>query len=174
MLTPIQQSLAEQATKFVQPCLAYFLASYPCLRGVADREELESAARLACVMAARTFDAAKGQPQPYFTRAILHEMLKTCAVELQSQPPIAYRLTLETVERRIPVRLLEDAEPGEEEVLAHLYSMADEDQQWLIDHVIEGASIRKMARDRGISARQVSKLVAAKLTRLRRLCGEYP
>lgn len=171
MLTQDQQAYAEKALAFVQPCLAYFLGAYPCLREVVDREELESAARLACVMAARTYDPAR-EMRAYFSRAIMHELLKSCRTEIRSNgglgSMVAYRVTLAVIERRLPTRELEDDDNHPTEMLVAFHSLPVEDRQWITDHVIEGTSIRQMARDRGISTRQVAKLMAAKLERLRK------
>jgi|694.fasta_scaffold41325_9 DNA-directed RNA polymerase specialized sigma24 family protein len=169
MLTNHQQVLAERALEFVQPCIGFFIASYPCLREVVDRDELESAARMACVMAARTYDFARGDMRAYFSRAILHELLKSCRKEIRSHSGSVYRVTLEVIERRLPTRDLYDEEPHLPEMLAALHALPVEDRQWITEHVIEGASIRQMARDKGISTRQVAKLMAAKLARLKRL-----
>jgi len=168
MLTHNQRDIAEQALDFVQPCIGYFLVSYPCLREVVDRDELESAARMACVMAARTYDPARDM-KAYFSRAILHELLKSCRKEIRSHSGSVYRVTLAVIERRLPTRELWDEEPHPPAMLAALHALPDEDRQWITEHVIEGASIRQMARAKGISTRQVAKLMAAKLARLKRL-----
>jgi RNA polymerase sigma factor (sigma-70 family) len=167
MLTHNQRDIAERALEFVAPCLSYFLGSYPCLREVVDREELESAARLACVMAARTFDPARDM-RAYFSRAILHELLKSCRSEIRSRSGSVYRVELTAIERRLPPEQLEDEDHLPSEMLTALHSLPAEDRQWITDHVIEGVSIRQMARNKGISSRQAAKLMAAKLSRLRR------
>jgi len=173
MLNQDQQGYAERALELIPPCLHYFLESYPCLREVVDREELESAARLACVMAARTYDPSRGM-SAYFSRAILHELLKSCRSEIRSNGGLGalsrsvYRVTLEVIERRLPAR--EDEGPPAEMLVA-LHALPAEDRQWITEHVIEGTSIRQMARDKGISTRQVAKLMAAKLGRLRSSAG---
>lgn len=167
MLTHSQQDIAERALEFVQPCLAYFMSSYPCLRAVVDRDELESAARLACVMAARTFDPTRDM-RAYFSRAILHELLKSCRSEIRSQSGSVYRVELTTIERRLPPEKLEANDHLPSDMLTALHSMSADDQQWIVTHVIEGVSIRQMARDKGISSRQATKLMAAKLSRLRK------
>jgi DNA-directed RNA polymerase specialized sigma24 family protein len=56
-------------------------------------------------------------------------------------------------------------------MLVALHALPAEDRQWITEHVIEGTSIRQMARDKGISTRQVAKLMAAKLGRLRSSAG---
>jgi DNA-directed RNA polymerase specialized sigma24 family protein len=176
MLTQDQQGYAEQALELITPCLHYFLGSYPCLREVVDREELESAARFACVLAARTYDPSR-ELRGYFSRAILHELLKSCRTELRSNGGlggmVAYRVTLEVIERKIPARDLESDDGHTAEMLVALHAMTPEDRQWITDHVIEGTSIRQMARDRGISTRQVAKLMAAKLERLRKTAVSF-
>jgi RNA polymerase sigma factor (sigma-70 family) len=167
MLTSDQQDIAERALEFVSPCLSYFLGNYPCLREVVDREELESAARLACVMAARTFDPARDM-RSYFSRAILHEFLKSCRSEIRSRNGSVYRVELAAIERRLPPERLEDEDHLTDEMLTALHGLPSEDRQWITDHVIEGVSIRQMARNKGISSRQAAKLLAVKLSRLRK------
>jgi len=169
MLTPDQQAMAERALEFVAPCLHYFMGNYPCLREVVDREDLESAARLACVMAARTFDPAR-DPKAYFSRAIMHELLKSCRTEIRSRNGSAFRIQITAIERRLPPEKLED-DATISEILTALHALPSEDREWITESVIEGVSIRKMAKAKGISTRQAAKLLTAKLGKLRREAG---
>lgn len=164
MLTQDQQDIAERALALIPPCIHYFLQSYPCLRGAVDRDELESAARLACVQAAKSFDPARGL-SAYFSRAIMHELLKSCDRELRNR---MYSVQFTALEGNLPV--VRDDETMSE-VLTALAGLPAEDRRWITDHVIEGVSIRQLSLTENLSVRQVKKRMAAKLSRLRQHAG---
>lgn len=169
MLSPDQQAIAEQALALIPLCINYFLQSYPCLRGAVDRDELEGAARLACVLAAKTFDPTR-EVKAYFSRAIMHELLKTTDREVRSRSGSLYRVEMSAIEKRLPFSRLVD-DDIQSEILTALAGLTAEDRRWITDHVIEGVSIRQISLSEGLSVRQVRKLMAAKLARLRKRAG---
>lgn len=154
----------------VAPCLAYFMDNYPCLRGVISRDEMESAALFACASAAKTYDPTRAGISAYFSRAILHELLKACKREIRSGSRSIYRISLAAIEARIVHK--PEAKGNSFDlrgnVAAAWKQMSAEDRRWLQRHAIEGMSIRELARREGITTRQAGKLLRAKLSRLRR------
>lgn len=167
MLTADQQAAAVAALEIVPHCLRYFTASYPCLRGVLSPDDMESAANYACVTAARTYDPARGV-SAYFSRAIIHELLKACQRELRGKGKL-YRVPLEAVEMELPSERLQLEDPAQSTpapVIQALAGMNDEDRRWIVALTIEGVSVREWSRREKISARQGAKLFRAKLARL--------
>lgn len=165
-----QQAVAEQAMTLVSPCISYFLDSYPCLRGVVSSDELRSAALFACASAARTYDPTRAGISAYFSRAILHELLKACRREIRSGSRSIYRISLAAIEARMDFRPEPKGAPVDllGNVAAAFAKMSDEDRHWLQRHAVEGMSIREIARQEGITTRQAGKLLRAKMARLRK------
>lgn len=172
MLTAIQQGYSLKALEMglVSKCIDLFLKSYPCLRTVLAPEEMESAAMFACASAARTYDPEKAGISAYFSKAILHELLKSCRREIKSGSQSAYRISLPAIEQRAPAK----AEPLADPILAALQSLTDTDRAWIESHVFDGTSIRLFARTEGISARQAAKLLRCRLDRLKRATADQP
>lgn len=174
MLTPEQQGYAREAVRLVAPCLHYFLENYPCLRGVLHPDDMESAALYACATAAATYDPGRAGISAYFSRAILHELLKSCKREIRSGSKSIYRISLRAAECRMKVRT-----QGEEDatllasVAQAFDALSDEDQRWIRAHA-DGVSIREMSRREGITTRQAAKLARVKLARLRKSVQVQP
>lgn len=172
MLSDSQRATAEQALELVGPCISYFLDNYPCLREVMTIEDMQSAAAYACASAAKTYDPTRAGISAYFSRAILHELLKSCQRELKGNG--VWRVSLAVAEVRMPLGKLAEDDPAESmpaPVIEALASMSAEDRRWIQSCTIEGVSVREMSRREGISTRQGAKLLRAKLSRLAKASG---
>ncbi len=170
MLSETQQGYALEAMRLVSPCLSYFLDNYPCLRGVLTPEDMESAAMFACATAATTYDPSRAGISAYFSRAILHELLKACRREIRSGSKSIYRISLRAAECRMTVRL--EREDGDADLITSIAqafsSLSEEDQRWVKAHAIDSMSIRKLAKQENLTTRQAAKLVRAKMAKLRK------
>ena len=172
MLTPEQQGYATAALdmELVPKCCDYFLRSYPCLRELLTPDEMESAAMFACASAASTYNPAKAGISAYFSKAILHELLKSCQRELKHGARSVYRISLHAAELRQPPV----GKPLADAVLQAFESLTDEDRRWIERRVFDNASYRVLARAEKISTRQVQKVLRSRLDRLRRTAEESP
>lgn len=170
MMNDSQKAYATKAMDLVSPCIDFFLKNYPCLRDVVDGEELESAALFACANAATTYDPKKSGISAYFSRAIIHELLKSCRRELRSQSRSIYRISLKAVEGRQPAKRAPLADAASEA----LSGLSETDQAWIQAYVVEEQSIRQMSLEKGVTTRQVRKLLAVKLSKLRKATSDQP
>ena len=170
MLNAIQQGYATEALAFVSPCIDYFLNHYPCLREVVDPEELNSAALFACATAAKTYDPNKAGISAYFSRAIIHELLKSCRREIRSRSRSVYRVSLTVAERRQAVR----CQPLADAAVLALTTLTERDREWIEAHCFEQQSVRSLARQHGVSARQATKILRARLSKLRKATVDQP
>ncbi len=172
MLTSEQQGYASAAIEMSLPnkCIDYFLKNYPCLRDVLDPEEMNSAALFACASAAKTYNPERAGISAYFSRAILHELLKSCQRELRSGSRSHYRISMKALEMRQPAETKPLADP----IIEAFQNMSAEDRRWIERHVFEGASIRFLARTEQISSRQAKKKLRCRLDRLRRATADQP
>lgn len=154
MLTPDQQELVEEAIKLVPTCVRVFLKAMPRLRGVVGHGELESAAYLACVKAARTFDRGRGVGvSAYFSVAIKNGMLREVLRELRRKSRSRCFLTVEqVVEVVLPPRHVKHSD-----VFASIAHLAEEERRWIEKHLLEGISLRELGRQHGISVKTAKK-----------------
>jgi len=173
MLDEKQQGYATAAIEMDlhSKCIDYFIRSYPCLRGVIEPEEMQSAAFFACASAARTYQPEKAGISAYFSRAILHELLKSCQRELKHGTRSVYRISMKALEQRQRVKKQHSlADP----TLAAFQLLSDVDRSWIERHVFEGVSIRALSRAEQVSSRQARKLLRLRLDRLRKSSYDQP
>lgn len=172
MLTPEQQGFVQSALDcdLVPKCIDYFLKNYPCLREILTPDEMESAGFYACASAATTYDPARAGISAYFSKAIIHELLKSCQREIKHGAKSVYRISLKAAEQRQPP----ESKPLTDPILRALQEMTDEDRRWIERRVFDGASFRVLAREKNVSTRQVQKLLKSKLDRLARFVIDSP
>lgn len=153
MLTPDQQVLVEEAIQLVPTCVRVFLKAMPRLRGVVRQSELESAAYLACVKAARTFDPSRGVGVScYFSVAIKNGMLREVLQEIRRRGRSRCMLTVEEVELVVLQR-----RKAPTDALASLSAMEDHERRMIEQHLFEGVSFRELGRIYGISGKSAKK-----------------
>ena len=170
MLTPEQQSLAEEAAKLVPVCISVFLRKLPCLRAVAQLCDLESAAYVACCKAARTYDPTRGVGiSAYFSVAIRNAMLREVQKEIRTQAHSIQRISLdEATRRQTPKRTKSD------EAMPAMLNLSKEERDWIESWVFDGTSFRAFGRQAGCDPRTAKKTLKSYLDRLRTEMEEQP
>jgi RNA polymerase sigma factor (sigma-70 family) len=169
-LTPEQQKVAEQAMALVPACIKAFWRSFPCLRGVAQCCDLESAAYLGITRAARTYDPGRGVGlSAYFSIAIRNMMLQEVQREIRSQAHSIKRIPLEEIHRRQPPKREQAAE-----ALPALLQLTEEERDWIERYVFEGASFRSFGRQSGRDPRTAKKILLGHLDKLRIAVEDQP
>jgi RNA polymerase sigma factor (sigma-70 family) len=166
MLSDAQKKYAEQAIALVEPCIAFFIQTYPCLRGVLSEAEMLSAAYYACAAAAKTYDPQRAGVSAYFSKSIMHELLKSCRREIRSDAQSVYRIPLDEVEQRWRKRPQDDRESRVKAMEQSLAALPSRDRNW-ITAFVECRSMREVSRKTGVPIRRVTREVNASLQVLR-------
>lgn len=161
-LTPEQQDIASQAISLIPDCLRAFNKNFPCLRKIATVCDLESAARLACCNAARTYKPEKCGISAYFSVAIKNAFLKEIQREMKSRNSSHYRISLQQAEQRSAPEL-----PETEAALPALQDMPEEIREWIEAYVFEGGNFSVLGRKHGVHRRTAKKRIRCYLDRLR-------
>lgn len=162
MLSSQQRRYATEAALYADECVRYFLAGYPCLRGVLSVDELKSAALMACVVAAATYDPKKGSVRAYFSKAMLHELMKACRTEVRA----SMHGRVHSAGSNIELAPAPVEHPLAGEIRWAVETASPKDQQ-VIESIVEDQSIRGQARQAGESSRQIAKRRVATLSRLK-------
>jgi DNA-directed RNA polymerase specialized sigma24 family protein len=172
MLTEDQRQYAQTAIDSDLPskCIDYFLKNYPCLREVLDPDEMQASAYYACTSAAKTYDPSRAGISAYFSKAILHELLKGCKRELKHGSRSLYRISLRAIERRQKV----EKQPLADPLLAALRSLPPEEVTYVTQHYREGVSIRSMAVQCNITTRQIGNRIRAGLRKIGESIEDQP
>lgn len=168
-LTPEQQRLVEEASRWVPNCVKIFLQNMPCLREVANLCDLESAAYLACCKAAKTFDPTKGNMSAYFGVAIKNGILREIQTEMKTGSTSIYRISPQEAERRMAV-----TNKSRERVMESLLALTEEERRWIEMYVFDEASFRSIGRREGCDRRVAKKRVLTHIDKLRRACDDTP
>lgn len=170
MLTPEQQSLAEEAAKLVPVCISAFLRQLPCLRAVAQLCDLESAAYVACCKAARTYDPSRGVGiSAYFSVAIRNAMLREVQKEIKTRAHSIQRIPLSEIHNREPPKKTEA-----DVAIPAMMQLSDEEREWIESFVFDGKSFRAFGRTAGCDPRTAKKMLKSHLDRLRGMVDEQP
>lgn len=169
-LTPEQQAIAEEASRLVPICVAMFIKKLPCLRPIAQVCDLESAAYMACVKAARTYDPMRGVGiSAYFSVAMRNAMLREVQKEVRSQAHSIKRISLDEIYRRSPPK-----KPKADAALPAMLSLTDEEREWIEAFVFDGTSFRAFGRMANCDPRTAKKRLRSHLDRLRGQIDEQP
>lgn len=166
MLTEEQRGYAEEALGLVETCVAFFWQTYPCLRGVLSDAEMISAAYYACASAAKTYDPTRAGVSAYFSKSILHELLKSCQRELRSGSKSVYRISLDEVERRWRKRRPDDRDARVEALEQALATLPARDRKW-VKAFASHRSMREISRQTGVPVRRATREVLESLERLK-------
>jgi len=167
-LTAKQQQTAEQAMRFVQPCIAVFIRRNPDLRIAARRVDLESVALQAVCMAAMTYRPDRSQPTTYFGSAIRHALYR----EVLKQQRLDGRY--------IPTERILDPQPAlhrtrqEMRALRALRLLSINDRTLLEDRLVEQVTLEQLSLEQRCDPRTLSKRVQRAITALRQAESDLP
>jgi RNA polymerase sigma factor (sigma-70 family) len=167
-LTAKQQQTAEQAMRFVQPCIAVFIRRNPDLRTAARRVDLESVALQAVCMAAMTYRPDRSQPTTYFGSAIRHALYR----EVLKQQRLDGRY--------IPTERILDPQPAlhrtrqEMRALRALRLLSINDRTLLEDRLVEQVTLEQLSLEQRCDPRTLSKRVQRAITALRQAESDLP
>lgn len=175
MLTPDQQRLVEEAIKLVPVCVSVFKRSMPCLRKVAGRCDLESAAYLACCRAARTFDPNRGVGiSAYFSVAIKNGMLHEVQAELKSRSTSIQRIPLTENDLRLQVAARQEG------AMSRAFMTLTQEERDLIERRMAGGVVNdhrerdKIPSKRKWRAHMTRRKLRASLDKLRKAYDDMP
>jgi len=167
-LTARQQSMAENALRFVQPTIAVFVRRNPDLRRSIRRVDMEQVAQLAVCMAAFTYDAKKSQPTTYFSSAIRHALYRAV-------------LTQQKLDGRyVPTESITDPPTNRSRTRAEmramraLRSLSAYDRRLLEDRLIEQVTLEQLSSEQHCDPRTIGKRVQRAIEKLRSAESDLP
>lgn len=141
-LTEEQKDYAAQASTLVPTVIIYWQDKMRCLRHLFSTMDLESAAMLACVRAARTYDPKRSTFNAYFQKAITHALIR------ESQRAARhYRYGLASHSLSDVGPLADDKCGRADAVWQVVEQMSDEDRAWIEGVVCDGLSISGCRRE---------------------------
>lgn len=160
-LTVKQKRLAEEAIDLIPKAIRGFEKSFPGVREKLSKVDAVSVANLAIVEAARTYDERKSKPTTYFTKAIVHALLKELRRERRFRYASSDRVTLELAEREQPCEVWKSD-------LQVAFSMLTECQRQLVRaRYVDRKTFEEMADDLGCDRRTVRRRLLEAIDSLR-------
>ena len=162
-LTPEQQAVAEAAFKHVPICVNILCARMKPLAPILRSLDLESIGAVAVVQAARTYDPAKGGTSAYFSAAIRNAVMKAIETEVKKGYHGAKRR--HSVADHSDYLAVEDGQ-GQAAIEA-LHELTEEDRRFVERHVLDGATVNRLANETGMTWETADRRLSVSLYRLR-------